>query len=47
MSISDAIVAKVGSNGSIDKLILFDVTEITIDLCLNRLTLVCLLMYIM
>jgi hypothetical protein len=31
---------KVASTGSIDKLILFDVIEITIDLCSNRLTLV-------
>jgi hypothetical protein len=31
---------KVASTGSIDKLILFDVIEITIDLCSNRLALV-------
>jgi hypothetical protein len=31
---------KVASTGSIDKLILFDVIEITIDLCSNRLTLI-------
>jgi hypothetical protein len=31
---------KVASTGGIDKLILIDVVEITIDLCSNRLTLV-------
>jgi hypothetical protein len=31
---------KVASIGSVDKLILIDVIEITIDLCSNRLTLV-------
>jgi hypothetical protein len=31
---------KVASTESIDKLILFDVIEITIDLCSNKLTLV-------
>jgi hypothetical protein len=34
------LLGKVASIGSIDKLILFDVIEITINLCSNRLTLV-------
>jgi hypothetical protein len=34
------LLGKVASTGSIDKLILFDVIEITIDLCSNRLTLI-------
>jgi len=39
-SIFGAIAGKVTNKGSIDKLILIVVIEITIDLCSNRLTLV-------